>query len=99
MLSVRDPPPPEPLQPAIPAAMHANRMRPAAAYPTRLPIDKRRCIAKNTISSTETMPSGSTGTCGRVRGFANGTNSESEVVNLAVQDAWPLELCIPLVPL
>src|SRR5216683_2329373 len=92
MLSVRDPPPPEPLQPAIPPARQANRIRPAAAYPTRLPTDKRRCIASNMISSTETIPSGSTGTCGRVRGFANGTNSESEVVNLAVQDAWALEL-------
>jgi hypothetical protein len=93
MLSVCGPPPPpppplpEPLQPAIPEATHANRIRPAKAYPSRLPIDNRRCIARNAISNTETMPSGSTGTCGRVRGFAKGTNSESAVVSVAVHDA------------
>src|SRR6266851_83754 len=94
MLSVRDPPLPplEPLQPAIPAATHANRVRPAAAYPTRLPIDKRRCIARSAISSTETMPSGSTGTCSRVRSFVNGTNSESAVVSVAVQRAFAVAL-------
>src|SRR5258708_601649 len=94
MLSVCGPlplPPPEPLepllvplQPAIPAATQANRTRPAAAYPIRLPIDKRRCIARSTISSTETMPSGSAGTCGRVRGFARGINCDSAVVTVAV---------------
>jgi hypothetical protein len=36
------------------------------------------------------MPSGSTGTCGRVRGFAKGTNSESAVVSVAVHDAFPV---------
>src|SRR5258708_1906867 len=87
-------PPPEPLepllvplQPAIPAATQANRTRPAAAYPIRLPIDKRRCIARSTISSTETMPSGSAGTCGRVRGFARGINCDSAVVSVAVHNA------------
>jgi len=97
MLSVCGPlplPPPEPLepllvplQPAIPAATQANRTRPAAAYPIRLPIDKRRCIARSTISSTETMPSGSAGTCGRVRGFARGINCDSAVVSVAVHNA------------
>lgn len=81
------PPPPELLQPAIPAAKQANRIRPAAAYPTRLLADKRRCIAKNTISSKETRPSGSTGTCGCDSGFDNGTNSESAVVRVAVHNA------------
>jgi hypothetical protein len=94
MLSVCDPPPPPllepPPQPAIPTTIHANRMRPAAAYPTRLPIDKRRCIARNMISSRETMPSGSTGSCGRARGFSNGTNSESAVVSVAVHEAFPV---------
>ena len=99
MLSVCDPPPPpplpEPLQPAIPAAMHANRIRPAAAYPIRLPIDKRRCIARNAISNMETMPSGSTGTCGRVRGWANGINCESAVVRVAVHRAFPDVEAVP----
>ena len=35
-------------------------------------IDQRRCIARNAISSTETMPRAATGTCGRVRSFAKG---------------------------
>src|ERR1700752_2323586 len=102
MLSVRDPPPPppllEPLQPAIPAAMVANRIKPAAAYPIRLPIDTRRSIARNAISSRETMASGSTGTWGRDRGVATGTNSDKDATNIAVHDAGPLELRIPLVP-
>jgi hypothetical protein len=33
------------------------------------------------------MPSGSTGTCGRVRGLARGTNSDSEVVSVALHNA------------
>ena len=53
---------PEPLQPANPATTHANSTRPADAYPRRLLADIRRCIAKNTISSSETMPP--TGTTG-----------------------------------
>jgi hypothetical protein len=52
-----------------------------------LPVDKRRCIARNVISSTDTMPNGNTGTCGCDRGFDNGTNSESAVVSVAVQNA------------
>ncbi len=97
MLSVCDPPPPppEPLQPAIPAAMHANRIRPAKAYASRLPIDNRRCIASNAISSTEKMPSGSTGTCGRVRGCAKGTNSDNVVVSVAVHKAFPEVEAVP----
>ena len=61
------------------------------AYPIRLPIDKRRCIARSTISSTETMPpSGSVGSCGRARGCARGINSDRAVVNVAVQEASPV---------
>src|ERR1700738_2578281 len=95
MLSVCGPlPPPEPLlvplQPAIPAATQANRTRPAAAYPIRLPIEKRRCIARSRISSTETMPNCSLGNCGRVRGWARGINSDNAVVNVAVQEAIPV---------
>jgi hypothetical protein len=41
------------------------------------------------------MPSGRTGTCGRVRGFANGTNSESAVVSAAVQNAFPEVEAVP----
>ena len=55
----------------------------------------RRCIARNKISSTETMPSGSTGTCGRVRGFASGTNSESAVVSVALHKAFPEVETVP----
>src|SRR5258708_23539960 len=99
MLSVCGPLPPPPLlepllvplQPAIPAATQANRTKPAAAYPIRLPIDKRRCIAKNATSSTETMPpTGSVGSCGRARGCARGINSDRAVVNVAVQEASPV---------
>ena len=53
---------PEPLQPANPATTHSNSTRPTAAYPRRLLRDIRRCIAKNAISSSETMPP--TGTTG-----------------------------------
>src|SRR5260221_10707912 len=101
MLSVCGPlplPPPEPLepllvplQPAIPAATQANRTKPAAAYPIRLPIDKRRCIATNATSSTETMPpTGSVGSCCRARGCATGINSDRAVVNVAVMEGRPV---------
>src|SRR5712664_2024671 len=83
------PPPPDPLQPANPAATHANSSSPTAAYPTRFPIGRRRCIAKMAISRKHRMPSGSTGICGRVRGTGKGTNCESAVVSEAVHNAVP----------
>lgn len=99
MLRVEPPPPPlpDPLQPAIPAATQASSTSPAAAYPIRLPIDNRRCNASKAISSKDTMPSGNTGICGRmrVRGCVNGINSDSVVLSVAVQKALPVLEAIP----
>ena len=91
MLAVWEAPlPPEPPQPANPATTHANSSKPAATYPARLLIDMRRCEARNAIKSNDRMPSGNKGTCGGVRGRVNGgTNCESAVVNVAVQNAFP----------
>src|SRR6267378_6818775 len=83
------PPPPDPLQPANPPATHANSSSPTAAYPTRLPSGRRRCMANRAISSKHTMLSGSTGICGRVRGIGKGTNCERAVVSVAVHNAVP----------
>jgi hypothetical protein len=93
MLAVRDPPVLvalfAPLQPAKPAAAHANTSRPTVAYPTRLVIGMRRCNDRNAIKITDRIPSGKAGSRGGVRGSLNGTNCERAVVNVALQNAAP----------
>jgi hypothetical protein len=110
MLSVREPPPEElllPLHPAKLAAKQANKSKPAAAYPSRLPsrghfrCSRAACCAsvKSRIARTATTHKGIVGMRSRGCGLFNGTSWESDVVNEAVQDALPLALAAPLVPL
>src|SRR5579859_7611299 len=100
MLRVVPPPPPplpEPLQPANPAAKHANSSRPAAAYPSRwarrghLRCSGAACCV-NTNSRINRPTSGhkvSGGIRKRGWGVAKGINWESVVVSMAVQNADP----------
>src|SRR5229473_1921360 len=105
MLSVRPPPPPPPpllplpLQPAIPAANHANSSSPAAAYPSRAHFrcSRAACCAriKNKIASPAAIHNGTIQIRGPGCGLAIGTNCDSAVVSVAVQNAFPVVEAIP----
>ncbi len=100
MLSVRPPPPPPlPLQPAIPAANHANSSSPAAAYPSRVHFrcSRAACCAriKNKIASPAAIHNGTIQILGPGCGLVIGTNCDSAVVSVAVQDAFPVVEAIP----
>jgi|SRR6266849_4327629 len=100
MLSVRPPPPPPlPLQPAIPAANHANSSSPAAAYPSRVHFrcSRAACCAriKNKIASPAAIHKGVTQIRGPGCGLIIGTNCDSAVVSVAVQNAVPVLEAIP----
>src|SRR5260370_31889011 len=102
MLSVRPPPPPPPplpLQPAIPAANHANSSSPAAAYPSRAHFrcSRAACCAriKNKIASPAAIHNGTIQILGLGFGLAIGTNCDSAVVSVAGQNAFPVVEAIP----
>jgi hypothetical protein len=100
MLSVCDLPPAlllplEPLQPANPAAKQAKISSPAAAYPRRLPnrghllCSGAACCAssKSKMTSDAAIHSNTPGTRSHGRGSLKGTNCESAVVSVALQEA------------
>src|SRR5216683_5032642 len=102
MLAVRPPPPPPlplPLQPAIPAVTHANSNSPAAAYPNRAHFrcSRAACCAriKNKIASPAAIHNGTIQSLGPGCGLAIGTNCDSAVVSVAVQNAFPVVEAIP----
>ncbi len=102
MLAVRPPPPPPlplPLQPAIPAVTHANSNSPAAAYPNRAHFrcSRTACCAriKNKIASPAAIHNGVTQIRGPGCGLAIGTNCDSAVVSVAVQNALPVLEAVP----
>ena len=75
-----------PLQPAIPAARHANRSAPAEVYAKRLVIGRRFRLRKNRMSrspaKTAIGPKGAVGL--RLSGPLRGIKCDSAVVKVAV---------------
>jgi hypothetical protein len=94
-----------PLQPANPAATHANSTKAAAAYPSRplryghLLCSRAACCAsaKNKIASHAAIHSGSTGMRSLGCGPVKGTTCDSAVVSVAVQSAFPELEAVPAV--
>src|SRR5260370_17916581 len=101
MLSGRPqlPPPPLPLHPAIPAANHANISSPAAAYPSRAHFrcSRAACCAriKNKIASPAAIHNGTIQIRGPGCGLAIGTNCDSAVVSVTVQNEFPVAKALP----